>query len=275
MGPYSGRSLTGPDPTLFSFPSRHQSAQTNTDGFFNVSFMQPTDLHPTLRIEIRGSRRPPLPSCALHTFITLSSPLFLDKYQLSSPNFLASNNLRSLHSVYGETDLEAPNWTVKSWGSAYLLELDTSHLPRTYANSELDWHANIPLHLRYLLPYEGVESREADSETPVRVAWPALFWACPADSDSRMSTNPFDRTNLGYDAFFGPRTTFHHLQPLSEGLLSVNLVAPSLPLASKFWVESGTFASVALGFMWVCFQLMLITRRGSVLAKIDRHPKTD
>ena len=70
---------------------------------------------------------PPSTTCALHTYLTLPSPLFADKYQLSTsdPIFLGSHNLVSLRSISGETDLEAPDYLVEKWGSNLLLELAT------------------------------------------------------------------------------------------------------------------------------------------------------
>ena len=78
-----------------------------------------------------------------------------------------------------------------------------------------------------------------------------------------MNTNPFDRVNLGYDGLFGPRTMFYHLQPSSGGKSLLEVIeAPVLDLkGSKMkWVESGTVTMVVLGFLWVCLNLLAVSR---------------
>ncbi|CAF9917415.1 MAG: protease B nonderepressible form [Alectoria fallacina] len=252
-----------PNPTLFSFPSRHHFASSTSATEYSTAFLEPIGLHPTLRLTLPSSSAPPTEGCALHTYLTLPSSLFLDKYQLSSPNFLASKNLHSIRSLAGETDLEAPIWAISKWGSALLLQLapppSTSH-PRpigTFDEPGSSWHADVPLHLRYLPPSQK-------GQASISVAWPIVFWACPSDDGTKMNTNPFDRVNLGYDGLFGPRTMFYHLQPASGGdTLLEEIQVPVLDLeGSKMkWVEFGTVATIVLGFLWVCLSLLAVNRK--------------
>ncbi|KAI4123681.1 MAG: hypothetical protein LQ347_006059, partial [Umbilicaria vellea] len=194
---------TKPTPTLFSFPSRHHLSPQDSGRTYHTTFTRPTGLHPTLRLTFRSPlMTPPSSTCALHTYLTLPSHIFPDKYQLSDPLFLASKNLRSVRSVAGETDLEAPDWVIQKWGSALLVELapPSSDIQSTRGSGPPEsWHADIPLHLRYLRPSAG-------GITEVEVPWPVVFWACTAEEGSKMSVNPFDRVNLGYDGLFGPKT---------------------------------------------------------------------
>ncbi|KAL2036992.1 hypothetical protein N7G274_010277 [Stereocaulon virgatum] len=239
------------NPTLFSFPSRHHLSPPTSGTNYSTAFIQPIGLHPTLRLTLPPSTTPPAPDCALHSYLTLPSSLFPDRYQLSSQNLLASNNLHSIRSLSGETDLEAPNWAVSAWGSALLLELAP---PKTRS---AQWHADIPLHLRYLLPTNG-------GSTNTSIPWPIIFWACSSDEGTKMNTNPFDRVNLGYDGLFGPRTMYYHLQPTNAGQQLVeDLKVPVLDMneAKVKWVEAGTVVVVLLGFLWVCWTL------GRVVAK--------
>lgn len=251
---------TAPAPTLFSFPSRHRllpAAQSSLQAY-RVSFQTPTGLHPTLQISFASSAdlhppatKPEESTCALHTYLTLPSAIFADKYQLASTDelFLKSHNLQALRSIAGETDLEAPDYVVEKWGSTVLLELAT---PRP-GGKEKDqtWDVTIPLHLRYLEPTVGGTS-------PIRVPWPVVFWACTADEGTKFLVNPFDRVNLGYDGLFGPRTMFYHLevQPLN-GMMVEELDVPVLDTtaAGSAWVESGTVLAVMLGFIWVLWKL--------------------
>ena len=235
--------------------------------------MQPTGLHPTFRLTLPNPLDSPAPDCALHTYVTLPSFLFVDKYQLSSTNFLASNNLRSVRSLTGETDLEAPGWTISKWGSAFLLELS---IPRNAISkgAEGTCHADLPLHLRYLPIFKESSSASSTGQRNVSVPWPSVFWACPSDEGTKMNTNPFDRVNLGYDSLFGPRTIFHHLQPsLNADLLVEELTVPVLGLSGAKWVEVGTVSCVLVGFVWVCRQLLRTLRKD--MANPEPRQKND
>ena len=243
-------------PTRFSFPSRHHDLAALTESTYQASLVTPTGLHPTLRLTFPlSSISPPAESCALHSYLTLPSTLFPDKYQLSAPLFLASKNLRSVRSVSGETDLEAPDWAIDKWGSAMLIEL----APPVTSSKEASWHADIPLHLRYLAPSNS-------GKAYVDVPWPVVFWACSAEEGTKMNTNPFDRVNLGYDGLFGPRTMFYHFHPNGtgdgiRGKLVEILEVPTLDPKVATWLESGTVFIVLLGFLWVIWKLGLVAIR--------------
>lgn len=254
-----------PDPTLFSFPARHHSVSKPDISSYSTGFLSPTGLHPTLRLTFPSLElEPPSESCALHTYLTLPSTIFPDKYQLSSPLFLASKNLRSLRSVSGETDLEAPDWAIEKWGSAILVELATP-LAGSRSNQG-PWHADIPLHLRYLSP-------SASGVATTEIPWPVVFWACTAEEGTKTSVNPFDRVNLGYDGFFGPKTMFYHLPPNnSSGKLVETLLVPVLQTQKASWIEPGTVAVVMLGFCWVSWKLLLLAL-GQSTRKLDRGKK--
>ncbi|CAI7604403.1 unnamed protein product [Penicillium glandicola] len=246
-------------PTMFSFPSRHQPLTEPSS--YTVSFASPTGLHPKMSISMPRSslKRPPAPSdttCALHTYLTLPSTIFGDQYQLGTtdPLFLESHNLVSLHALAGEMDLEAPDWVVQRWGSNWLLELATPPEAEDAASTPgpSNWTATIPLHLRYLPP----------SETGYRTAhipWPVVFWACTAEDDTKMGLNPFDRTNLGWDGLFGPRTLFYQLQPAGDHLVE-EIDVPVLRLEGDGYfqgryIEFGTCVAISLGFLWVLWRL--------------------
>ncbi|KAJ4367117.1 protease B nonderepressible form [Neocucurbitaria cava] len=152
-----------PKATRFQTPTRHypllEPSSSTTDETpklhpltYTTSFSHPTGLHPTLTISFPNHHHltPPNPSCKLHTHLTLPSYLFIDKYQFSDPLFLASKNLRSLRSLAGATDLEAPDWVVEQWGSAALFEIAHPAPPSTTASGsesgsvEGSWTVSIP-----------------------------------------------------------------------------------------------------------------------------------
>ncbi|KFX97403.1 hypothetical protein V490_02806 [Pseudogymnoascus sp. VKM F-3557] len=186
-----------PAPTMFQFPSRHHAHSSR----FSTAFIEPTGLHPTLKLSL-GSSQPPKgrEGCRLNAHLNLPRSVFPDKYQFRDALYLADKNLSALHHVTLPVDLEAPEYTMALWGSSLLVELAPP------AASEEAWTAEIPLHLRYLLP---TESGYSTTSLPA----PEVFWACDAGEDSKLTVNPFDRVNLGYEGLFGEQTLFYHLKP--------------------------------------------------------------
>lgn len=264
-----------PKATLFSFPSRHHSssAEQQLSQRYTVSFDKPTGLHPILRISFPSANsltepknKPPQSVCALQTYLTLPSHLFADKYAFLSndPLFQKFHHLGQLHSIAGETDLEAPDYVIERWGSTMLLEIQTPNGNDSDADS--DWDVTIPLHLRYLQPKVGGISE-------VEMPWPIVFWACTAEEGTRFPVNPFDRTQLGYDGLFGPRTMFYHLDPSPTtepaGRLVERIAVPVLDTGvwSLRTIEFVTLTTVVFGFFWVLLKLKLLPRLASSRGK--------
>lgn len=234
---------TKPSPTLFSFPARHHPVPAT----FSSSFLHPTGLHPTLKLQISSSTPPTDErTCSLHAHLTLPRSIFADRYQLSDPLFLASKNLSALHHITTPVDLEAPTYTMNIWGSSLLLEL----APPSTASS---FTAQIPLHLRYLPP-------SSSGQSTLDIPYPIVFWACVADEGSKFPINPFDRVNLGYDGLFGPKTMFYHLSPEGERLIN-DISVPVLDSKKSGYVEAGTAGVVLLGFAWVLWCLWGVWKR--------------
>ncbi|KAL8838075.1 MAG: hypothetical protein Q9205_000368 [Flavoplaca limonia] len=256
-----------PKQTRFSFPSRHHPASGSS---FLVTFPKPAGLHPTLRLTFPTQVSSPAQDCGLYTHLTLPLSFFVDKYQLSSPNYLIANNLQGIRALSGETDLEAPEWVIRKWGSTMLLEL-VHHTPHgaRLESMESRWHVNIPLHLRYLPPREG-------GATSVNIPWPIVFWACPAEEGVDLNDNPFDRVNLGYEALFDPATTFYHFQPQPReggGRLMERVQVPVMDLQESGWVESGTVGVIILGALWVTWEILRVSLSGWERKKRTSMPK--
>ncbi|KAK8225587.1 PIG-X [Phyllosticta capitalensis] len=261
-----------PKATLFSFPSRHHplpSIHHPVHPSYDVSFSQPTGLHPTLHLSFpRASTQltAPLETCALHTYLTLPSDFFLDKYQFSDQLFLKSHNLAALHALAGATDLEAPDWVVPAWGSIALFELrDPASAIKDSADGNDVFDVTIPLHLRYQPPNSNA-SGLADAHLP----WPVVFWACPADEGTKFPTNPFDRTNLGYEGLFGPRVMFYHVPPVAStsGIAAApksqqlveTVKVPVLDLDKAAHVEWGTVLAVLVASVWLLWKLFGVVK---------------
>ncbi|KAI1085756.1 PIG-X [Whalleya microplaca] len=237
-----------PSPTLFSFPSRHQRAGSS----FSSSFLRPWGLHPTMQLRLSSSK-PPMEDayCSPHAYFTLPRTIFADKYQLDDELFLSSKNLTSLRYISQPVDLEAPDYSMKLWGSSVLLELQPPS-----GTDDQPWTAEIPLHLRYLAPAEHGYAN-------ITVPSPAVFWACAAEDGTKFANSPFDRVNLGYDGLFGPRTLFWHVDPTAEAgeTLEHSILVPVLDLGKSEWVATGTFVVVLLGFAFVVWKLVAVYMR--------------
>ncbi|KAL1845221.1 hypothetical protein VTK73DRAFT_857 [Phialemonium thermophilum] len=236
---------SAPSPTLFSVPSRHRRAR----GRFSARFSTPTGLHPTLHLELHAVEEPwEDAGCALHSYLTLPRSVFPDKYQLADELFLASQNLSALRYVSQPVDLEAPEYVMKLWGSALLLELAP---PPSPARAGQPWSVDIPLHLRYLSPSPG-------GYREIEVPYPAVFWACESAAATDFATNPFDQVNVGYDALFDSQTAFWHVDPHPEdgSHLVSTIPVPVLDLEKSQWISQGTTAAILAGFVWIVWKLL-------------------
>ncbi|KAJ0366733.1 hypothetical protein COL154_003613 [Colletotrichum chrysophilum] len=248
---------TKPSPVLFNVPARHRRHDEVAAGSsFSAKFLEPTGLHPALQLTV-SSARPPVDDayCAIHAHFTLPKTTFADRYQLADDLFLQSKNLTALRYSSSPVDLEAPAYATKPWGSGVLLEL----APPTAQEQDTEWTAEIPLHLRYLKPADG-------GYTDLEVPHPAVFWACSSEEGTKFPSSPFERVNLGYDALFGPRTVFWHVEPVgaAEGgggggggsRLTSSVRVPVLEAGQAGWVRMGTAGAVMLGFAWVLWRLV-------------------
>lgn len=226
-------------------------------------------MHPTLDLNFAGQHlAPPDPTCKLHTYLTLPSGIFIDRYQFNDSLFLQSRNIKALHSLAGATDLEAPDWAIKQWGSASLFELAHPETPEDATNEP--WAVSIPLHLRY-------QPANEDSSIDTKLYYPPVFWACHAEAGPQMAGNPFDRVFLGYDALFGPHTRFIHIEPSTKGLgadmeLYQVVVMPTLERKWATWIETGTVATVIVAFLWLCW--VLFGKKAGSGDKVAERKKT-
>jgi len=215
--------------------------------------------------------RPDAPSdeCNLYAYFTLPPTVFIDRHQFSDELFLKSQNLVSLVNISGDTDLEAPLWTRKQWGSSALFQIvsppNTMDDSTTTVNLSHEWTISIPLHLRYLPPGYGRSDNITESIGQTYIPYPAVFRACSSLNGAKLSINPFDRQHLGYDTLFSRDTIFWHLRPeppssrltLNDSMKSymVPIDVPILDISRVDYVETGTCIAVLFGFLWICYKL--------------------
>lgn len=252
--------------TAFAFPHRHHRAPSS----FTLTTNTPTGLHPTLHLTIPGPPAPPRAECTLNAYFTLPASVFVDKYQLSSTNvnLLQQLGLRQLRDVTGNTDLEAPEYSLpaREWGSRVLIELD----PEALAGEPLE--AEIPLHTRYLKPRDN-------STAEAVIAWPSVFWACGGGS-TKLDRSPFDRIGLGWEDQFPGDTVYYHLSPAPAPVVGarasgtwVRIEVPVLDSSNANMILMGTVAAVALGFVGVVGAVLWSKASGKEVKKEVKKEK--
>ena len=228
------------EPVMFTFPARHHSYPAS----YNLTTSKPPGLHPKLQLSIAPAQslKEPDNECTLNAYFTLPRGLFIDEYQLSptNPQLLESLNIKRILGISGKTDLEAPMWASKRWGSSVLVEVDT-------ARSSGGLNVELPLHLRYLEPEHNTTSSE------VVFAMPAVFWACKSEEWSKMGSSPFDRLHLGWEQLFPEQTMYYHLSPSEDAWKSVPV--PVLNLQHAVLVKIGTVVVILGGFLWVIWKI--------------------
>jgi len=235
------------EPVLFTFESRHFRFPAK----YSLTALEPTGLHPRLRLSIPSSPPAPGDDCTLNAYFTLPRGLFVDKYQLGAANsqLLQSLNIKRLRPVIGETNLEEPVWASDLWGSSVLVEIDTD---RPMEKGGLD--VEVPLHLRYFEPQHN------STESKVRFAMPSVFWACRSEKWSKMGNSPFDRPRLGWEYQFPEPTMYYHLSPAEDAWKSIKV--PILDSQHAAMIKYGTIAVIMGGFFWICLKALAAVMGG-------------
>ncbi|KAK6534746.1 protease B nonderepressible form [Arthrobotrys megalospora] len=253
-------------PVRVSFPSRHHSRQN----IYTADFNRPTGLHPKLEVTLALGGNSPADGCTLNAYFTVPQPFFVDPYQLEDDKLMKSYGINKVKVVEGETDLEAPTWAMSKWGALVLAELDIEQYLSTWEKKRSPMEFTLPLHIRYMPTHP-----EKHSETAT-LPWPVVFWACPSEQWSKMSTNPFDRRMLGYEEYFSEETYFHHLTPkLINSTNSISsLEVPILNSVDSQSIEWGTMGVIVIGFLWV-FGTIVASFLGFGGKKVGEHQKKE
>lgn len=162
-------------PFMFHHVPRFRSTPNKADS----KFPEPYGLHPPLDLRIYGD--PPSSRCKLYTLLDLPPSIIVDKYQLE--DLMLVEPAAQMLGVWGETDLEAPDWLVGQ-GSELLIKLTSGAS-----------NYSIPLHLRYGLP-------SASSHAKHTLPAPLVFWSC---QDSTLKAKP----PIGLESWFPEDTAFY------------------------------------------------------------------
>lgn len=198
---------------LFLHPFHVNGSTGSTSIYIN----EPAGLHPSLTVDLRNYSD--VKGCSYFAYFLLPKDLFVDQFQ-SEPIFL-----------FGEHDLELPEYAVKGWGSVAMFELQPGSLN------------DINLHSRYVAP-----NSEGGSAVSVLFT-PHVFLACDTGNEQLIET-PFYSKIQGYESFFTPDTKFYHL---NSTCLSVDI--PKLDSGNKFIIEFGTLSVVIMSILFLMKRL--------------------
>ncbi|KDN51763.1 hypothetical protein RSAG8_00311, partial [Rhizoctonia solani AG-8 WAC10335] len=154
----------------------------------------------------------------------------IDEYEL---NQRYQEGYGSLCHVIGERDLELPAQAVGGRSAAILAEIPF----------QPEVKIDIPLHLRYPSPKEGVELSE-----PL-LPWPWVIVTCDAQEHTGREL---------LDQIFSNKTITSHYTLIAPGIPrpSTPILVPTGNSSHQMWVEIGTLLSVFLAFGYVVWCLL-------------------
>lgn len=249
---------------LFQYTTKHRTST----GKYYADFVRPTGLHPKHEIHASGVQ-PPRDGCSLFAKYSFDRSLFLDKYQLQDLAEATPNRppIGSLYGVWGETDLEAPIWEAKGWGSEALVQLYTGPI-----TSKLQLDFELPTHSRYGIPQRN--SSLVHEYQP----WPVVFWACkPIADDQDLEAkipSAIETRITGYEDIFPEKTVFYYLEPtIPEHLASPSLYSEfDIPVAPFSAYPTVQMVSVVVIFASFFYLLYEVFRN---FARYNKKPAVD
>ena len=167
-------------------------------------------------------------SCSLHCLSFMPKEYFYDSFELET--------IFKTVQLYGEQDLENPEWLTKGWGSVLVSEVHSK-------SAQLPIH--LPFHARYYVPSLGGASMWT------MIPSPELFVAC-RQSDVAFEDNPWDTPSI-LSSIMGNEYSFHMLQNLDS---SPSMLGGSrVDLRASSAVLTLTILSVMIGFFYAAAKL--------------------
>ncbi|KAG5440534.1 hypothetical protein PCK2_000359, partial [Pneumocystis canis] len=212
--------------------------------FFNHStiysdILSPAGFHPKIRskITIHESYKR---NCSLYMLYYLPKSVFVDKYQLENLVQFNTDNIKKVHFIWGETNLEAPIWQVKKWGSILLLEV--SNDPKDL------FFINLPLHLRYHPPKQ-------DTYDISYLPYPTAFYSCKSVGDTMIEHSPFLSSWDLFHQYFSENTTFHFLHYSNHDSF-MTIYIPVVNSNHILLVQLGTCSIILTCFIYISFKII-------------------
>lgn len=202
--------------------------------------------------------------CRFYGMYTLPKSHFFDRYELARhfPALDDSNGdsaraeaglSEPSFALHGEQHLEAPEWSVRGWGSILLLSLSASQMA---AEDEI---VSVPMHGRYLSPTTGGAPQRRLLQPPV------FFHACPL-SDAAFDDDPWRTTGPSLLRRLFDDTTELRVfeQHAWQDGAQVGKFTTTLPVAN---------AAQAQNVAWITIATILLGAAYIVLRALRRPPK--
>lgn len=231
--------------TLFHVKPRHRYLESEVQ-----TSLRENGLHPVVQTSFSQVVAPfdeDVSECKLYYYMNLDRSLFVDKYQLGADFHLVG--------LFGNSDLELPEYKVRDWGTEVLLEVA--------GLKDLE----LTLHSRYQLP-------QLKESTEVIFQSPTIFYACNVAEDEYLLVNsPFDNKGAiggSYENFFTNDTIFYHFKLDGE---NISIAIPN-GHTSLERVNNITFGALSIGILFLVYKLASVFLRGSKATSATKEKKT-
>ncbi|CCJ30167.1 unnamed protein product [Pneumocystis jirovecii] len=182
--------------------------------------------------------------CSLYILYYLPKSVFVDKYQLQDLVQFNIGNLKKVHFIWGETNLEAPVWKLQKWGSVVLIETVSNHLNTSF-------FVDLPIHLRYFPPKKDMFYT---SDLP----FPISFFSCESIQDVNTIQTPFTSSWELFHQHFPQNNTFHFLHNLNHNDSFMIIHIPVVNSDHILFVQFLTFLLILASFTYISFKLILL-----------------
>ncbi|KTW30212.1 hypothetical protein T552_00690 [Pneumocystis carinii B80] len=224
-----------PYTTFFSNDFLHNS-------FIHSEVTSSTGFHKKIRSKITISQLLN-DSCSLYILYYLPKFIYVDKYQLENLAQFNIGNLKKIHFIHGETDLEAPSWQLNKWGSLILVEA------LFYQN--ISFFIDLPIHLRYHLPM-------LHNFHSFNLSLPTSFFFCHSAKGIYPSNSPFLSSWLLFHNYFSKNGSFYFLNhSIQNYSTSMTIHTPILYSNHILFVQIATFLVISISFFYIFFKILI------------------
>ncbi|KAG4304530.1 hypothetical protein PORY_001923 [Pneumocystis oryctolagi] len=172
-------------------------------------------------------------NCSLYVLYYLPKFVFVDK---------RFSNLKRIHFIRGETDLEAPSWKLKKWGSILLAEVVSNHVNNSF-------FVDLPIHLRYSSPEKQMFYT---SHLPL----PTSFFSCQL-IQATTQTPLISNWKLLHQ-YFQKNSTFYFLHNSNYNDSFMTIHIPVVNSDHILLVQFISFLFIFISFVYISSKIILL-----------------
>ncbi|EMR10854.1 hypothetical protein PNEG_01000 [Pneumocystis murina B123] len=189
-------------------------------------------------------------TCSLYILYYLPKFVYVDKYQLENLVHFNIGNLKKIHFIRGETNLEAASWQLNKWGSLILVEALT--------HQNISFFVDLPIHLRYYLPMKN-------KFHTFNLSLPTSFYFCESLQDISTSQSPFSSSWQLFHDHFSKNGTFHFLHHSNHNYsTSMTIHIPVLNSSHILFVQIGTFLVILTSFLYILLKIFISSQKSGI-----------